>query len=168
MSKHGDFQDSDLGNEVGPQGIQSEATESEGLVASYSIIAYSGNKLPKDYLGLIYAKWLRSLRYGNDLFRLIDSEGYYRTYHRVIAGYLAKPDTMVRLAVLAEDIDVVLGFSVSRNETLDYVYVNREFRRLGVGTQLVPRSTKVVTHLTKTALTIWGSKYKEWKFNPFV
>jgi hypothetical protein len=131
-------------------------------------MAYGAQKLPKDYLGLIYAKWLRSLRYGNDLFRLIDAEGYYRSYHRVISGLLERPDTMVRLAVLTDDPDVVLGFSVSRNETLDYVYVNKDYRRMKIGTQLVPSQTKVITHVTKTGLTIWGSKYREWKFNPFV
>lgn len=153
---------------MGASGIQPEATQSEGFVATYTVMAYSAQKLPKDYHGLIFSKWLRSLRYGNDLFRLIEPEGYYRTYNKVIANLLERPETMVRLAVLTDDPDVVLGFSVSRNETLDYVYVNKDYRRLGVAKQLVPRSTKVVTHITKTALTIWGSKYKEWKFNPFV
>lgn len=153
---------------MGTSGVQSEAIEPEGFVATYTVMAYSGHRLPKDYLGLIYAKWLRSLRYGNDLFRLIDSEGYYRSYHRLISGILERQDTIVRLAVLTEDQDVVLGFSVSRSETLDYVYVNKDYRRLGVATQLVPRTIKVITHITKTALTIWASKYKEWKFNPFV
>lgn len=117
---------------------------------------------------MIFSKWLRSLRYGNDFFKLIDPEAYYSRYEAMIQRILRAPETEVRLAVLSDDHDVVLGFSVSRGSALDYVHVHKIQRRQGIGKNLVPDGITTITHLTKTRLTIWGSKYGEWKFNPFV
>jgi GNAT superfamily N-acetyltransferase len=116
---------------------------------------------------LIFSKWLRSLRYGNDYFKLIDPPAYYAAYHRFIQNILNHPDTSVRLAVLSDDADVVLGFSVSRGTILDYVHVHKDQRRQGIGRQLVPKGIDTITHLTRTGLSIWGSKMAGVKFNPF-
>jgi GNAT superfamily N-acetyltransferase len=116
---------------------------------------------------MIFSKWLRSLRYGNDYFRLIDPDEYWKAYNAYIKSILMRGDTMVRIASLTEDADVALGFSVVRGAVLDYVHVHKDFRKKGIGRILVPKNIKVITHLTKTGLSIWGSKYPKWKFNPF-
>jgi GNAT superfamily N-acetyltransferase len=116
---------------------------------------------------MIYAKWLRSLRFGNDYFKLIDSDDYYLTYHRYITNLLAQPAATVRLAVLSDDRDVVLGFSVTRGNILDYVHVHKDHRRCKIGTHLIPCGIDTITHVTKSALPIWNNKYSNWKFNPF-
>ncbi len=116
---------------------------------------------------MIFSKWKRSLRHGNDYFKLIDSDAYYEIYDRYISRLLADPLSVIRLAVLTDDRDIVLGFSVCRRHVLDYVHVHKDHRRCGIGTRLVPRGTSEITHVTKTGLTIWGSKYPDWKFNPF-
>ncbi len=136
-------------------------------MSTYTVISYPADHLPEEYRGLVYSKWLRSLRYGNDYFKLIDAKAYYTAYHRLITRILEMADATVRLAVLTDDHDVVLGFSVSRAEVLDYVHVHKHHRRLGIGTNLVPRGIEEITHVTRTGLTIWGSKYLRWKFNPF-
>ncbi len=127
---------------------------------------------------MIYSKWLRSLRFGNDYFKLADAAAYYEAYQRYITNILQV--ATVRLAVISDDEDVVIGFAVVRNNILDYVHVLRlrlksitgfdvvDYRRRGIGTKLVPKNIDTVTHLTRTALTIWGSKYSHWKFNPFI
>ncbi len=74
----------------------------------------------------------------------------------------------MKLAVLTDDRDVVLGFSVSRGKVLDYVHVQKDLRKQGIGTALIPLGIDTITHLTKSALPIWGSKYGSWKFNPFI
>ncbi len=135
--------------------------------ASYTLVGHSAPFLPEEYRGVIYSKWMRSLRHGNDYYRLVDPPHYYEAYQRYISAILGKPDTMVRLAVLSDDRDVVLGFSVSRDKVLDYVYVDKLQRKQGIGKMLVPPSIEQITHVTKTGLTIWGSKYGHWKFNPF-
>ncbi len=138
-------------------------------MSTYKIIAFKAEDLPKDYSGLIYSKWLRSLRYGNDYFKLIHPEAFYRSYERYISTILDAPNAVVRLAVLTDDQDVALGFCVYRGSTLDYVHVHKHQRRLGIARNLIPDGIDTITHVTKTGLSIWGSKPKcrEWKFNPF-
>ncbi len=136
-------------------------------MSSYRIKAYAARLLAPEYKGLIYSKWLRSLRYGNDYFKLVDPDAYYRAYHKYITAVLAFSDSIVRLAVLADDPDVVLGFSVARGNILDYVHVHKHQRRQGIGTRLIPEGIDTISHVTKTGLSIWGSKYGHWLFNPF-
>lgn len=134
---------------------------------TYQVIAFLGKNIPKQYKNLIYSKWLRTLRYGNDYFKLIDSHSYYSVYERYIAHTLDKPTVVVRFAVLSIDQDVVLGFSVSQENTLHYVYTHKDNRRQGIARSLVPFTVKTITHLTKTGLTLWNSKAPEAIFNPF-
>jgi hypothetical protein len=134
---------------------------------NYSIISYSGEKLPSAYRALLFSKWLLSLRYSNDFFKLIDGREYFTNYQKFIELILAKPETTVRLAVLTDDQDVVLGFAVNRKKTLDYIYVNKENRKAGIGKALYPQNTNTITHITKIGLSIWGSKLPAVRFNPF-
>lgn len=140
-------------------------------MSRYRVIAFLGPDLPMNYIGLVYSRWMRSLRYGNDFFKMADSDTYYQAYERYIQVLLRKPNTLVRLAVLADDEDVVLGFSISRSSTeehiLDYVHVHKDCRKLGIARKLVPNDIDTITHVTKTGLSIWGSKFSHWKFNPF-
>lgn len=135
---------------------------------AYRVVLYFAG-LPERYRALVFSKWLRSLRYGNDYFRLIEAPAYYKSYHAYIEGILSSPSAAVRLAVLADDPDVVLGFSVARGTgtVLDYVHVQKDMRRQGIGRMLVPPGVTTITHVTKTGLSIWGSKYPQWAFNPF-
>lgn len=153
---------------MGHQEIHGKAAKPQSLVsASYTVLAYPADTLPEAYYGLIFSKWLRSLRFGNDFFKLIDAESYYRAYHPLINRIIHRGDTIVYLAVLTDDHDVVLGFSVSRGKVLDYVYVDRFYRQLGIGRDLVPDGIEMISHVTKTGLIIWANKAGHWKFNPF-
>ena len=135
---------------------------------SYKILQFRGYQLPDDYQALIYSRWLRSLRFGNDYYRLIEKDAYYATYHSYIERLLDHPDAVVRLAVLHDDADIVLGFCVSRGSILDYVHVHKDMRRKGIARKLIPACIDTITHLTRTGLSIWGSKFFNWQFNPFV
>lgn len=137
--------------------------------ATYKILEYHSSKLPTNYTALVYSRWLRSLRFGNPLFRKITSHQYYKHYHIYIEKLLAKPDSLTRLAVLEEDHDVCLGFSVSREDVLDYVHVHTDNRHIGIGTSLVPKGISTFTHITAIAIEIWNSReeYRHLKFNPF-
>ncbi len=138
-------------------------------MSSYSIIAYPGYELPRQYRGIVFSRWLRSLRSGNRYFKRIDKPAYYTSYRGYISLLLAKMNTVVRLAVITEEIDTVVGFSVSRGTKLDYVYVmDGAMRKQGIGTALVPPTIDTITHITNDGMKIWQSKHKDWKFNPFV
>lgn len=135
--------------------------------ASYTIIGFSGKDLPAAYRNLIFSRWLRSLRFSNDYFNLIEANAYYAVYHRYIEALLARPATSVNLAVLSDDNDNVLGFSVTEPEILHYVHVHKYQRKQGIGRALVPSTTRVITHVTKTGLSLWVSKMPQAVFNPF-
>lgn len=116
---------------------------------------------------MVLSKWMRSLKYGNDYFKLVDNDAYFENYNVFIKHILNKKGVIVRLAVLTEDRDVVLGWSVFEGPILHFVHVHKDMRKQGIGTSLVPRGMKVITHLTKIGLSIWASKYQDVIFNPF-
>lgn len=151
---------------MGDEGVHAKAAQQKDM-SSYSVVVYAGSNFPSCYLGMVYSKWLRSLRYGNDFFKLIDPEAYYDAYQQYISTILSREKCRVRLAVLTLEPDVVLGFSIHRDNVLDYIHVHRDNRRLGIGKHLIPNGIDTITHLTRTGMSIWGSKCKHWKFNPF-
>ncbi len=148
--------------------MDAEAIGPEGELSAYRIVSRTTHDMPVgDVLSYVYSKWLRSLRYENDFFRLMDAKAYWLSYKRHIFNVLSLPATILRTASLADDPDVLLGFAVHRGPILDYVYVHRHQRRLGIASRLVPADIDTITHLTKAGLSIWGSKHGNWKFNPF-
>ncbi len=136
--------------------------------AFYQIIKYQGCNLPDQYKGFIFAHWLRSLRYGNEYFKKIDKNAYYEVAKHDVEALLNHFSCIVQLAVLIDDKDVVLGFSCCRQEYLDYVYVQKEQRRQGIGKSLIPSYITGITALTKIGTMLWEQKYPHWKFNPYI
>jgi GNAT superfamily N-acetyltransferase len=129
---------------------------------TYSVITFKASELPEQYKALVFSKWLRSLRYGNPLFEKADSNEYYKNYHIFIENLFKKPDALVHLAVLTDDHDVVLGFSATREDVLDYVHVHRDMRRQGIAKKLIPSSINVFSHMTKIigSILTHNPKYK--------
>jgi hypothetical protein len=142
--------------------------ENKKMSSSYSVLTYAGIHLPPQYRNLVFSRWLRSLRFGNDYFKLIDSDAYYENYHIYLNNLLIRKNVTVQLAVLSDDIDVVLGFSVSENNTLHYVHIHKDSRKRGIGRTLIPAQIDTITHITKIGMSIWGSKFPLVKLNPFV
>jgi GNAT superfamily N-acetyltransferase len=117
---------------------------------------------------MVLSKWMRSLRYGNDYFKLIDSDAFYNVYQRYLKNILNRPAATIRLAVLSDDHDVVLGFCVTEGGSLHYVYVQQEQRNKKIGAALIPKGIQVITHLTKAGMSIWHKKLSHLTFNPFI
>lgn len=140
---------------------------------AYVITTYNGRAVPAEYRNLIFSKWLRSLRYGNDLLKMVDPKAYYSYHNALIDDLLGRPDTHVRIAALEDDADVVLGFCVHRPDrptpVVDYVYVNRDMRKQGIAAALCPSYEMAqFSHVTKTALVVIGKKLQGWVYNPYV
>lgn len=136
--------------------------------ALVEIIAYPGKLVPSAYVNLIKSRWIRNYKKDNDFMRLVYPPAYYIAYGAYVDGVLKKPSTIVRLAVLEEDNDVVMGFSVMDSSTLHYVHVPKGYRRQGIGRLLVPEYIEYFTHLTKIGVQIWHKKFPKAKFNPFI
>lgn len=119
-----------------------------------------------DDRNFIFSTWLKGLRYGNDWFGLIESAAYYDNYQKVIERIVDAAETQMLIACLADQPDVILGYSVCRTDTAHYVFVKRSWRGIGIAKMLVKPSITTVTHLTETGRAVL-KKYPEIKFNPF-
>lgn len=154
-----------MANALGNQTLESKTNEPEEEITSYKLTTYKALELPKQFKNLIIAPFLNSLRYGNDLFKLIDKESYYTAYGRYVESLMQRPKCNIKLARLDEDI--ILGWSMWEETCLHYVWVKKESRRQGIGQALLPEFD-TFSHITNKGLNIWVSKYQEKKFNPFV
>jgi hypothetical protein len=123
--------------------------------------------LPEDK-NFIFATWLRGLYYGDSVYSHMRKQTFMAGYHAVIDHILEKPTTVVKIACLKDDPSVILGYSVlSEAETvLEFVFVKKQWRKIGIAKDLVPSTVRHVTHLTKAGLGI--VKQKDWDFNPFL
>lgn len=137
------------------------------MESSYKIISYKASAMPKSYWNMVLSKWLRSLRFGCDYMRIIDKDIYFKGYQIYIEQIFKRPEATIRLAVLSDDEDVVLGWAVYEGPRLHYIYVNRDFRKAGIGTALYSKDTEEISHVTTIGMSIWASKKPHLKFNPF-
>jgi len=133
--------------------------------ASYKIVSYLAKELPQEFHRVIVGPFLSTLRYGNEMFKLIEQDSYYKTYPVYIEHLLIRPQSQIRIAMLSDK--TVLGWSLSENETLHYVWVKKEVRRQGIGKALLPKKFSKISHVTNIGLSIWP-KYPEVKFDPFI
>lgn len=115
----------------------------------------------------ILSTFLKGLRFGNDLFKEIQSEAYFSNYQKIIEGLISMPSAEVKVACLSEDPDVILGYSIhSKDGTkVHWTFVKNSWRNIGICAALVPKNIKSVSHLTKTGLSL--IRKKGINFNPF-
>lgn len=132
------------------------------------IHSYQGKSVPKEYINLVRSRWIRSYKKDNGYMKLVHPPSYYFAYNNYINLVLERKDTIVLLAVLEEDNDVVLGFSVTERNILHYVHVPKAYRRQKIGTMLIPRGIEWTTHLTKIGMRIWSVKGANIRFSPFL
>lgn len=135
-------------------------------VDSYKIRKFKATDLPNDFRNLIIAPFKNSLRYGNDLFKLIDRDAYYEAYDKYIHILLGRPDSIITLAIL--DDETVLGWCLYERDVIHYVWVKKEVRRQGIGISLLPKTFNVISHVTNIGINIWVNKFPNVRLNPFV
>lgn len=140
----------------------------EAKEASYTIVTYPGEALPPQYLNYLISRYLRSLRRFNDFFALIDYEAYKAAHNTYFKSLLTRPQAIVKLAVLSDDKDIILGYVLREPTTLHYVYVAKDYQKIGIANNLLSEPFYVFTHITNPWLSIWSNKYKKTKFNPYI
>lgn len=117
-------------------------------------------------LSFVLATWLKGLKYGNRIYKLVEDRVYYIVYHQVLERLLKKPTIKITVACLKEDPSVILGYSVSEGPNLHWIFVKKSWRNIGVGTLLFPIETTTVTHITDSCIPVLSSKGLI--FNPFL
>lgn len=151
------------------QGNGTQMSEATKPVESESVLIRDGT--PDDH-PLIYSTVLKGLYYGNEWFNLIrPKDVFMAAYHQIIERLLASPTTAVKVACLKSDPTTVLGYAIfhlaGENRCLDWVFVKRRWRGIGIAKSLVPvDEVNTVTHLTKTGVTLLYD-HPHIQFNPF-
>lgn len=115
----------------------------------------------------IYSAWLQSLWAGNELFKLIKRDLYFKKYHDVVEALISLPDATVLIACLVEDPDIILGFSARHMDRLHYVFVKEDWRNIGLARDLT-WPFKEVSHITKTGAGIFKKHKAIVPYNPFL
>lgn len=149
-----------------------ESLGNEVMGLPYTIlVAHGSDPVVMPYLNLVRSFFKKSLidrTQGNPWFSDIDRGAYFEAYGPFVDTLIMR--STLRLALLKEDPDACLGFSLSEGTTLHYVFVKTGIaaRKQGIGTMLLPPGIEKFTHLTRMGRVIWKKKYPHLKFNPFI
>lgn len=108
---------------------------------------------------------MRSLKYGNFFFRQVDDAAFFKNYNAFIGVLMERPKAVIRLAVLTDEPDTVLGWCLKDGETLHYVWVDKIQRKQGIAKELVGTFDKV-THMTHIGFEIF-QKLNDIIFDPW-
>lgn len=151
-----------MGNRI----LEPETNEPEGEIESnYRIVYFMGTKLPPEYKSVIMAPFLRTLRDGNDFYKLIDHDAYFLNYPKYINIILQRPMMLVKMAMLKDN--TVLGWALVEHKTVHYVWVKKEVRMQGICRALLPKEFDTISHITNRAINIWVKHFPDVRLNPF-
>lgn len=116
----------------------------------------------------ILATFLRGLYYGDSWFSQIPKDVFMDNYKYIAEALINNPNTVVKIACLNEDPDVILGYSIlgTNYQTIHWVYVKQAWRRKGIGKSLTPTNLAIATHLSELGRELL-LKYPGAIFNPF-
>jgi hypothetical protein len=137
---------------------------------AYKILAFPGHAIPDQYKGLVTSRWLRTLKYGSDVFKLAHPPSYWSVYPKYVQAILDRPNTYVQIAVLTDDPDVALGFIVRESETAHYLHTQKDVRRQGIASYLLTvglHPIRYFTHITRPGASLWAAKLPNAVFDPF-
>lgn len=116
---------------------------------------------------LIYGAWLRKHKTVLRMADFVHNETHYEALRQLISVLLS-----VHGATVAEAEGAALGFAVARPGVVYWLHVKPEFRRLGIGTELVRRAAGGTGRIdfawpTPFIRTVRDKITKETYYNPF-
>lgn len=90
-------------------------------------------------------------------------------YKYVAERLVDSHNTVVKVACLPEDPDIILGYSIlsANYSTIHWVYVKSAWRNKGIGRSITPRNPLYISHLSKLGKELMNEKFKHTQFNPF-
>jgi GNAT superfamily N-acetyltransferase len=123
----------------------------------------------KEDLNFIFSTWLKGIKGGNDLYRMADPRSFTLHYGEFMKRKIARTGVLVMVACLKEDNDVILGYSITERikdyNVLHWIYVKKEWRRIGIAKDLLPARIDICTTMTKLGKQL---KPKSVVFDPFL
>lgn len=132
----------------------------------YILKSFKASETPKQYMNFIMSRYLRSLRYGNDYFKMIDSDSYYAFQKAYFLTLLQRPSARITMGLLPDD-DTIVGWCLSEQDAVHYVFVLGALRSQGIGKVLLPKDFKVVTHVTKFCVPWLAKHFRFGTINPY-
>lgn len=131
----------------------------------------------------IVSSWSKSYKMMSYFAKRVHHQTFFEHHPSLISGILDLPMTKVHIAVSNEDPDEILGYLVARclrkpaadqqEVVIDYVFVKKEFQRLGVGKRLLAElglkegDEVSFTHWTYPMDEI-APKHPTWIYNPYL
>lgn len=117
---------------------------------------------------LVYATWLRSYEASSLAAKNIPRDVFFAEHHKVIDNLMQR-GAAVRVAVLPDEPDVILGWAVIEGPVVHYVYVKPPFRKHGLATALLADVQRPFryTHWTH-ALRELHPKLEGCVYNPYL
>lgn len=117
----------------------------------------------------ILATFLRGLYYGDSWFSFIPKQIFMTNYDKVAEALVKGDRTIIKVACLKEDIDVILGYSILSKDyqSIHWVFVKSAWRNKGIARSLLPQYPICATHLTRLGKDLL-IKFENCVFNPFI
>lgn len=124
----------------------------------------------------ILSTWLKGLYYGESFFNQIPKNIFMENHHRALEKVIGNPNVTIKIACLKEDPDTIVGYAVYRSLgpahdpiiVLDWIFVKKVWRKIGVAKSLFPPHTRAYTHTTKIGSTLVKDKCNHLIFNPYL
>lgn len=105
----------------------------------------------------IYASWRNAAYYSAYKRPEGNAKTFFHKQSRKIKEILETSN--VKIACLEESPNVIIGYSVSTGDHLNFIYVKHDYRLKGIGALLMPKDIKTVTsELTKAGKAIVEKK----------
>jgi GNAT superfamily N-acetyltransferase len=120
-------------------------------------------------LSFIFNSWLKSFFHSSSFAKDIDKDIYYKYHKLVIERILSRLPT-VYVACDSTHLETVFGYILGEGEVLHFLYVKKDFRKLGIGTSLleVYGVPEYISHLTKDAKKLSDKHKPKMRYNPYV
>lgn len=117
----------------------------------------------------ILSTFLKGLYYGDPYIGFIPKDVFMDNYKKIATALLDSPKTVINVACLKSDPDVVLGYSILSEDftTIHWVYVKAAWRKQGIGRAIIPQYPTATTHITELGKSLM-TKYDGLIFNPFL
>lgn len=130
---------------------------------------YNIRPATKDDHNFILATFLRGIYYGETFFSEVPKALFMSKYKQVAQALVLDKSTVIRIACLPDDSDVVIGYSITNNNdtTLNWVFIKKAWRGKGIAKNLLPNTltSLVPQHATKQGFIL--TKNLNLTLNPF-
>lgn len=119
-------------------------------------------------MAFIFATWLQCYKHSSSFARHIPKKVYFEQHHAIVERLLARCEVLV--CTLADSDSTIVGYVVRGPGILHFVYVKKDFRRMGVASGLlvdVDPNAMVFTHWTE-GFDLILRKWPHMQYNPYL